>query len=555
VDAKLPLEPEAKALVWGLPAITVLVWTASTMDPVNLPKMLLLSVVGFSMIPATFQKFRFSKGLLTNKFVLIHFFLILWVLLVTVTSKTNSLQSFFGVTGRYTGALTYLSFSFVALGIFVLSNKELNPRILWGLGFSGVVNLIYCGFVIITGKDPIAWNNTYGNILGTFGNPNFISSFLGIFNILIVSVVLSKVLSKPLIALGLIILGISVWEILDSQSRQGLIVSLAGSGAVILYRIVKSELRVVLKATAGIIYFASGVLALLGMLQIGPLTQYIYKLSVSIRGAYWRAGWETMLQNPVLGVGPDSFGDWYTRVRDSNAIVVPGLDVFTNSPHNVFIEQGANGGIPLFLAYIILQFYILYCGFQYIRLSNGFDYVFAASFFGWLGFTAQSLISINQIGLAIWGYVLGGMTVAIYHNSKIDLKPPMNSSRSTKLVKSEFGYLRVIVGATVGLLIAMPPFYADAKWRSALTSTQLDQILKAAPQWPQSTDRYIEVSKTLYKNGYNKETLDFVRKGIEFNSGNVRLWYFLYQIPESTQSEKDLAIERLKILDPNFKIK
>lgn len=555
MDANLRLEPEAKALVWGLPAITVLVWTASTMDPVNLPKMVILVVVGFSLIPVTFQKVRFSKGLLTNNFVLIHFFLILWVLLVTITSNTNSLQSLFGITGRYTGALTYLSFSLVALGIFVLSNKELNRRILAGLGFSGVVNLIYCGYVIITGKDPIAWNNSYGNILGTFGNPNFISSFLGIFNILIVSVILSKVLSKPLIALGLVILGISVWEILDSQSRQGLIVTLVGSGAVILYRIVKSELRVVLKATAGIIYFASGVLALLGMLQMGPLTQYIYKLSVSIRGAYWRAGWETMLQNPVLGVGPDSFGDWYTRVRDSRAIVVPGLDVFTNSPHNVFIEQGANGGIPLFLAYLILQFYILYCGFQYIRLSNGFDYVFAASFFGWLGFTAQSLISINQIGLAIWGYVLGGMTVAIYHNSKIDLKLPMNSSRSTKIVKSEFGSFRVIVGATVGLLIAMPPFYADAKWRSALTSTQLDQILKVAPQWPQSTDRYIEVSKTLYKNGYNKEALDFVRKGIEFNSGNVRLWYFLYQIPESTQSEKDLAIERLKILDPNFKIK
>jgi O-antigen ligase len=555
MDANSRLEPEAKALIWGLPAITILVWTASTMDPVNLPKMVLLVLVGFSLIPVMFQKLRFSKGLLTNKFVLIHFFLILWILLVTVTSNTNSLQSFFGVTGRYTGALTYLSFSLIALGIFILSNKDLNRRILIGLGVSGVVNLIYCGLVIITGQDPMPWTNTYGNILGTFGNPNFVSSFLGIFNILIVCVVLSNASSKRVTTIGLALIAISVWEILDSQSRQGLIVTLVGSGAALLYRIVKSEIRVILKTVATLVYFASGVLALLGMLQIGPLTQYVYKLSLSIRGAYWRAGWETMLQNPILGIGPDSFGDWYTRVRDSKAIVVPGLDVFTNSPHNVFIEQGANGGIPLFLAYLILQFYILYCGFQYIRRSSGFDHVFAASFFGWLGFTAQSLISINQIGLAIWGYLLGGMTVAIYHKSKIDLKPPMNSSRSTMLVKNEFGFLRVVVGATVGLLIAIPPFYADAKWRSALTSTQLDQILKAAPQWPQSTDRYIEVSKTLYKNGYNKETLDFVRKGIQFNSGNVRLWYFLYQIPESTQSEKDLAIERLKILDPNLKIK
>ena len=549
------LEPEAKALIWGLPAITILVWTASTMDPVNLPKMLILAVIAFSLIPYTFFKLRFSRDLLTNKFILLHLFLILWILLTTITSDTNPLQSFFGITGRYTGTLTYFSFSLVALGVFILSNKELNQRVLLGLGFSGVVNLIYCGLFIITGQDPIPWKNTYGEILGTFGNPNFISSFLGIFNILIVSVILGKPSSKKIVATCLALLGISVWEIFESLSRQGLIVTFLGSCAVLLYRIVKSETKLLLKTVATTAFMVSGVLAVLGMLQIGPLTQYIYKLSVTIRGAYWRAGWETMLQNPILGVGPDSFGDWYTRVRDSRAMVVPGPDVFTNSPHNVFIEQGVNGGIPLFLGYLLLQLYILYCGIKYVRISKGFDYIFAASFFGWLGFTAQSLISIHQIGLAIWGYVLGGMTVGIYNKSRIELKLAMSPSKQTKSVKSEFGFLRVVAGATVGLIVAFPPFYADGKWRSALNSTQLDEIIKAAPQWPQSTDRYIEVSKLLFKNGYNKETLDFVRKGIEFNEGNVRLWYFLYQIPESTQSEKDMAVARLKLLDPNFTIK
>ena len=517
--------------------------------------MLILAVIAFSLIPYTFFKLRFSRDLLTNKFILLHLFLILWGQISTIASETNTLQSFFGITGRNTGALTYFSFSLVGLGVFILSNKELNQKILVGLGISGLVNLIYCGLVIITGLDPIPWKNVDGDILGTFGNPNFISSFFGIFNILIVSVILRKPSSKKVIASGLVLLGISVWEIFDSQSRQGLIVTLLGSGAVLLYRIIKSETRFITKAFTTATFFTSGILALLGMMQIGPFTDYIYKQSVSIRGAYWRAGWETMLQNSILGIGPDSFGDWYTRVRDSRAMVVPGPDVFTNSPHNVFIEQGVNGGIPLFLGYLLLQLYIFYCGIKYIRISKGFDYIFAASFFGWLGFTAQSLISINQIGLAIWGYVLGGMTVGIYNKSRIELELMMSPSKKAMSVKDEFGFLRVVAGAIVGLIVAIPPFYADAKWRSALTSTQLDQIIGAAPQWPQSTDRYIEVSKLLFKNGYNKETLDFVRKGIEFNQGNVRLWYFLYQIPESTQTEKRLAAERIKILDPNFTIK
>jgi hypothetical protein len=37
-----------------------------------------------------------------------------------------------------------------------------------------------------------------------------------------------------------------------------------------------------------------------------------------------------------------------------------------------------------------------------------------------------------------------------------------------------------------------------------------------------------------------------------FNPNSARLWYFLYQLPNSTEEEKKLAVERIKILDPYF---
>jgi O-antigen ligase len=555
MGTKMSLGQDERVLIYGIPAVTLLVWTASTLDPVNLPKMLLLVVMAFSILPRIAAELKGQKFSQFPIFVIFNLMLIIWVILSTVTSNTNPTQSFFGVSGRFTGGLTYISFSLIAIATFYLSTKHLNHKILAGLIISGIINLIYCGFVIFSNTDPIPWTNTYGNILGTFGNPNFISSFLGIFNIVLFAKLFDQNSSKWMIVVSSILILVSILEIVDSQSRQGLIVTALGCGAVVIYRLFVSSLNRIVKISGLLLYLLVGVLSFLAMLQIGPLTSYIYKLSVSIRGAYWRAGWETMMQNPIFGAGPDSFGDWYARVRDARAMVVPGPDVFTNSPHNVFIEQGANGGIPLFILYLGTQLFILSCGLRYLKNSKNFNYIFAASFFGWLGFTAQSLISINQIGLAVWGYVLGAMIVAIYVQSRMVDKEFQSRMKATKVQKSEFRNILGFGGAILGFILAIPPFYAEASWRSALAGKNLEQIVSAADQWPQSTDRYIQVSKALYENKFNQESLEFVRKGLSFNPNNARLWYFLYQLPGSTMAEKETAKAKLKVLDPNFIVK
>ena len=110
------------------------------------------------------------------------------------------------------------------------------------------------------------------------------------------------------------------------------------------------------------------------------------------------------------------------------------------------------------------------------------------------------------------------------------------------------------VGALVGLILALPPFYADAAWRNALESKELPRIVAAANQWPQSTDRYIQAVKILFENKFYVESLEFSRQGLEFNPNSARLWYFLYQLPGATESEKSSAISNLSRLDPNFSV-
>lgn len=543
-----------KLVIFGLPLITILVWTEWTLDPVNLPKLVVLGILSFAVAPSVINSLVMEPAKARNPLILLVFFCALWITLAVILSGSNVIQSFFGVTGRFTGALTYFSLYLIALFVYLRASKVFYHRILAGLAFAGVVNIAYCGVVILTGKDPIPWTNSYGNILGTFGNPNFISSFLGILIIVLFSKMCDTSVDIKLKVFGYTLIGIAFLEILDSKSRQGVIVTAVGCAAVLAYRLKVSSISPWIKVSAVLSFVISGIFTILGMLQIGPLTNYVYKESVSIRGAYWRAGWETMIQNPIFGAGPDGFGDWYARVRDARAMIVPGPDVFTNSPHNVFIEQGANGGVPLFLAYLLLQIYVFACGVRYLLKSNKFDFIFSASFFGWIGFTAQSLISINQIGLAVWGFVLGAMTVGL--SRSLDAQNVIQEvDKNVKYKNSTFKEYQVMltaIGASIGLAISIPPFLSDAKWRSALESKSLEKISAAATQWPQSTDRYIQVTKAMYENRFVNESLEFARKGVLFNPNSARLWYFLYQLPNSTEQEKKLAVERIKILDPNF---
>jgi O-antigen ligase len=88
--------------------------------------------------------------------------------------------------------------------------------------------------------------------------------------------------------------------------------------------LVRSKFEGVLAQIGYVIVVAiGGVFALLGALQIGPLTKYIYKTSVSLRGEYWQAGWNMGSDHPLTGVGFDTYGDWYRRVRDTQALVLP----------------------------------------------------------------------------------------------------------------------------------------------------------------------------------------------------------------------------------------
>ncbi len=554
----------ARVLGIGSAFVAVIVVTGTVTDPVNVTKLFALGGVAAGAF-AVVLAFGIQELWASSKALVV---LVGLLLLTGISAVINSdaplVQNIYGVYGRNTALVTYILLAFVILSAAVLRAQSSFIILIWGLLSAGFVNVVYCFWVIAFG-DFIPWSNPYGNILGTFGNPNFIGAFLGLFAASLVAYSLKKGVRVELRIGASIVFLVAVYEIVDSSAIQGRVVVAAGLGIVGFY-LVRSKFQNVLAQLGYIAVVATGgVFALLGALQIGPLTKYIYKTSVSLRGEYWQAGWNMGSDHPLTGVGFDTYGDWYRRARDTQALVMPGPNTVTNAAHNVPFDVFAFGGWPLFIPYLLILLLSVIAIIRVTLRTRSYDGVFVTLTTAWVCYQLQSVISINQIGLAIWGWLFGGALIAYEiatRPKKTDetnesAKAKSGASRLAKPKSSETIFSSTLIagiGAVVGLLIASPPYSADAKWRSALSSQNVQKVEEAlTPGYlnPQSSFRYANAVQLLESSKLSDLALKYAKIGVEFNPNHFDSWKMLYFISKSTPEDKALALENMKRLDPN----
>jgi hypothetical protein len=535
-----------------------------------------------------------------------------------INSSGPLTQNIYGAYGRNTAFLTYVLLIFLILSAVVLRTTQSFTILIYGLFAAGIVNVIYCGWVILFG-DFIPWSNPYGNILGTFGNPNFIGAFLGLFAASLVAYSFKSGLHIGLKLLSVVIFEISVLEIVDSNAIQGQVLVAAGL-AIVGFYLVRSNpyfsvanigyifLFVALNAFGFAVYevinpnstlpqfrpavllaifgffllrskfrfkvpFAqvgytllvtiAGVFALLGALQSGPLAKYIYKTSVSLRGEYWQAGWNMGSEHPLTGVGFDTYGDWYRRARDLQALVLPGPNTTTNAAHNVPFDVFAFGGWPLFIPYLGILLLSVIAIIKVTARARAYDPIFVTLTTAWVCYQLQSIISINQIGLAIWGWIFGGALIAY----EVATRPKRaddggaagktNGPRVVKKKQSETIFSSTLIagiGAVLGLLIASPPYSADSKWRSALISqdsTKVEEALTPGYLNPPNSYKYANAVQLLENSKLYDLAYKYAQISVQFNPDNFDSWKMFYFISKSSAAEKAIALENMKRLDPN----
>ena len=547
-------------LYLGSAAVTIFVMTGVVTDPVNATKHFLLGGVAFAAFGIVVKFSLRTLWLDSKAYLLTGSLFILFLISSTVASSAPVVQNLYGTYGRNTGAVAYFSLILIAFAALSIRRASSFNKVIYGLFIAGFANVAYCLWAWQVG-DFIGWNNPYGTILGTLGNPNFIGAFLGIFLSVLTAFAFQPGRSIQFRALSAVTFIIGALEIKQSHAIQGIVVTAAGLILIGFY-LVRSKFE---SKKISVFYVAGtsviGIFSLLGALQKGPLAQYIYKTSVSLRGEYWQAGINMAKEFPLTGVGMDSYGDWYRRLRDDSALIMPGPNTVTNAAHNVNIDILAYGGWPLFLTYGALLILSVMAILKFSVRSRKYDAVFVSLAVGWVCYQVQAMISINQIGLAVWGWLLSGALIAYEVSTRgggaADNNSPSNK-KSKGHPKKQIVSPQLIggLGLVVGLLIAVPPLSADMKWRSAVQAQNLAQVeasLQSGYLTPLSSARLANAVQLFEQSNLQDIAYKYAKKGIEFNPDYYDAWKVLYFISKSTQADKDLAFKNMQRLDPKNK--
>ena len=406
--------------------------------------------------------------------------------------------------------------------------------------------------------EPFSWSKRYSPVIGFLGNPNFQSSFLGFTGIVAFAFILSKEIKKAYKLSVIVYLVLTTHVINQTDSQQGFLVLLGGIGIVILIWIPTSKIAF-LKYPSLFVGFFVVIFVTLGSLNKGPLGTILYKPSVIYRGDYWRAGWKMTTDHPFLGVGLDAYGDWYRRARTMEATLRRGPEITSNSAHNVFLDLSSNGGFPLLFIYLALLLVVMRSIAKILKRTKKFDAPLTGLISVWFAYLAQSMISINQLGLAVWGWIISGLIIGYEINTRIsDPAPEPNvQKRKGKIAKvappskiSAKTLITVACGLLVGSLMGLPPLVASSKYLTALKSFDAKAIEESAFLWPYDAIRMGQVAVFLANNKLQSQAMNVLLVGVGRIPDDYELWRIISEIPSATVEEKTKAQAEMKRLDP-----
>lgn len=541
----------SRVLGWGLIAATLLVTPLWSLDPINPIKMLAVVPVGFMCLGLVLAN-RGSVGWGKYKVVLgLIAAFVVWQVLVVLISGGEIYQQLFGSNGRNTGLITYVAFSLIFVGSIIASGPAVIKQLILVIFIVGSASLAY-GVIQALGADPFNWVNPYSPVFGFLGNPNFQSSLLGVLGAIVFGQFFAKGLKAQFKGLMGLYLLVTLYVIKETNSQQGFLVLALGIGVVVGLYVLQLNRR--LGIAYGLLSIIGFFAVLIGTLNKGPLAAILYKDSVTYRGDYWRAGWNMTLDNPIFGVGIDSYGDWYRRSRTIEATLRRGPDITSNAAHNVYLDISSYGGFPLLIVYLALMALVVISAVRVLKRSTSFNPVFAGIFGGWVAFQAQSIISINQIGLAMWGWVLSGLIIGYEINTRnaAAIEPTAKKGRvAVKPAQPSAGsVVALFVAFAIGVLIGMPPYVASAKYKSALETSNPTIIQQAAYIWPLEPSRMIQVAMTLNDNKLEANGLQIAVDATQRFPENYAVWATLNEMKSATADQKAQALDQMKRLDP-----
>jgi O-antigen ligase len=478
---------------------------------------------------------------------------VFWGFISLIFSPIKLTDGLFGLPGRHTGVLTYLFLSIYFVAMLLISDKKFYSSLIKTLYSTALIAMLY-GFLQTVNLDPINWSSPPPAAFSFFGNQNFLSAFIGIISVSGLGYLFSKMTKNKHKSLIIIFTFFSLLLMNFTDSTQGYLIFLVGLSVIILIWL-KHQEKYSRYLTFIIGFFVSGIiLVVFDLLQKTPWPSVLYEPSVSARGDFWRSAWRMSLENPVFGVGLDGFVDHYRLNRDLSAVLARGSEIRTDSAHNIFLELLSGGGFPLLMAYLAINGLALRAVIKVLKRDTKFVPYFVALFTSWIAFLIFSAVSINQIGVGIWGWLFTGALIGYEISTRNDLgSVGKNTSKAKRKGVSTLPASSGIIGFLGGLLglgLAFIPFNADMKYKAAIQIGAMDRII-ASTKLAGAATFYTELAlDTAIRNNFAAQADELVRQLIRIEPHSYMGWKAIWALSTTTADEKKMGIAKMMELDP-----
>ncbi len=457
ITSKADRESKYLATILFSAFFITLIIIPSVTDPINSPKLWALLVVSGWILPTIFGsiKTRFNHKEIKYFYVLLLFLSV--SLVISTLFSDNKFRAVFGEVQRKNGLLTYLCFIILATAASRIDLSRHLPRFVL-IMFFGTLLLSAYGLAQSFGFDFVLWSNPYSPVIGTLGNPNFMGALMGVLSLLLIPALFLKIFTYriKLTVLALLLMNLTV--IYFTRASQGMLIFLFGSALYLILVIYTKSKRL---GIVGLTIFLLGAcVSLLGILQKGPLSDFLFKESVSLRGYYWDAGIKMFLEKPFFGVGLDNYGSYFNQVRDLEYPLKYGYFVTSNNAHNLPIQLLATGGAFVGVFYLVLVIFVFITVVKKLRIANQEQRIilFGLSI-SYLIFQLQSLVSIDNIGVGVWGWVIAGLiigfttTVSPTNPSRITNPKQVTTMSRKSESNSLFSWVLTILAVTLVALL------------------------------------------------------------------------------------------------------
>jgi O-antigen ligase len=548
-QGRIAVPSKEQLVIAFMVSVVVLTLNVASFDPFNIPKFVTL---GITACISLYFILRFPP-ILSNfdRILLLLAGLFLTGLALSTLNHGDKWRSIVGTYGRNMGILTYLFLVIIFLSTAFSKNGKLNDNHLF-IFLPLCLFITFYGTIQFSGDDPFRWNNPYSPIIGTFGNPNFMSAFLGTSIVICVAILVN--IKKISLGWRFVIISLAataIFLILESRSIQGFL--FAYLGIVVMSNLhFMSKLKI--RLLVGFLTVASSILGILGLLNRGPLAEYLYAPSISARGDYWRAAVRMSKDFPLFGVGIEKYGDFFPQYRDLQQVQGRNWATYSDNAHNVFLQIASTSGIITAFSLALLHLVIWTMTFSKLRAAKSIEErnTLIALLSISVASSSPMLISVDNIGVAAVSWFNLGLLYSGIRHFSLNNHSSNSRGKSTSIFPS---LISITVLSVLAISVLIPVAKADLEFTrflkqstsSNLSDAQQEIFFTTITKLRPSEYRYqILFARKYAETGNLQKARDIYSRILKNSPNNAEIYRMIaqtYEVEGNTSKELEFRVK------------